>query len=114
MPTTAITKPFAITALIGSTTVVELSQLLDTVTLQYPQAATVDLDLFDPITGAPVAGATDIALVRDVTTSGAATIYRGVIPHTAALVAGVYPARVTITDGTNVRVMKGTCTARDG
>lgn len=108
------TKPFAITALIGSTTVVELSQLQDTVTLQYPQAATADLDLLDPDTGAPVSGATNITLTRDPATSGAATIYRGSIPSTAALVAGVYPARVTIADGANTRVMEGTCTARKG
>lgn len=106
--------PFAITALIGSSTVVELSELRDTVTLQYPQAATADLDLFDPITGAPVVGATDLPLARDVATSGAATIYRGVIPASVALVAAVYPARVTIVDGVNTRVMRGTCTARDG
>lgn len=105
---------FSITALIGQPTVVELSALQDQVTKQYPTNATVTLDLYDPITGAVVPNANAIALTWDNTTSGVGTIYRGVLPPTAALTPNVYPAKVHVVVGGTPVDMYGTCTARRG
>lgn len=81
--------------IVGSTNVVELTGLLDTVTGLYPTDAGVTVDILNQA-GAVVSGAGPITLAYVATTTGATTLYRGVIPSTAALVNGAtYTRRIT-------------------
>ena len=99
----------------GSTNLVELTGLQDTVTCSYPQDATVTAALAAPDT-TPVTGADNLTLAYVTPTTGAATLYRGAIPASVALVAGtIYTLTVTATDASgNKRVFTVSCTAVKG
>jgi hypothetical protein len=99
---------------VGSTNLVELTGLQDTVTGSYPTDATVTAQLLEP-KGTPVVGAESITLGYVAGTSGADTTYRGAIPATVALGAKVYTLVVTATDASgNKRVFTVQATAQVG
>jgi hypothetical protein len=82
----------------ASTNVMRLRKLRNTVTAAIPPSATVVGTVLDPA-GAPVTGATNLAMPFDATLSE----WRAVVPSTVALVApGPYKSRVvaTLPDGT--------------
>lgn len=95
---------------IGSTNLVELTGLQDTVTDAYPTDATVTATLSDD--GTPVTDAADLPCEYVSGTSGASTTYRGEIPATVSLSPKVYTLTVTATDtNDNVRVFTVAATA---
>lgn len=100
---------------IGSTNLVELTGLQDTTNDSYPQDATVTAALAAP-NGTPVTGAESITLAYVTPTTGAATLYRGAIPASVALVAGwIYTLTVTAADTSgNTRVFNVQATAVKG
>lgn len=83
---------------IGSTNVVTLTGLQDITTLAYPQDATVTGVLTD-LEGNPVDGVPTITLSYVSGTSGAGTLYRGLLAASAPLDEQLYKLRVTVTDG---------------
>lgn len=101
--------------IVGSTNLVELTGLEDTVTGAYPVDATVAGVLAAP-NGTPVPGAGTIALSYVAPSTGASTLYRGVIPSTVVLVAGtIYTLTVTAADTSgNTRVFGVEATAVNG
>jgi|SRR6185437_4220916 len=105
----------ALTLDIGSTNLITLTGLQDTVTGLYPVDATVTATLAVQSTGDVVSGAESLALAYVSPTSGAATMYRGSLPAAvaASLVIGQpYLLTVTATDTSqNVRVFYLPCSA---
>jgi hypothetical protein len=95
---------------IGSENVVELSGFRDRLTSAYPTTAAVTLALADAL-GAPVTGATAIALTLVGGTSGVLTRYRGTILHTVVLTPQTYVGTVTADVSGNRRVFTIACPA---
>lgn len=92
--------------LAGSTNVVELTAFHDTVANTYPADAAVTCDILDE-NGQVVGGGGPITLSYVALTTGAATTYRGLVPASAALVAGkLYTRRITAVGagGTGTRI----------
>jgi hypothetical protein len=99
---------------IGSTNLITLTGLKDTVTGDYPTDATVTATLYPSSSTTPVGGAENLVLAYVPTTTGAATQYRGVIPASVAatLLIQPYLLIVTATDANNnVRVFYVPCSA---
>jgi hypothetical protein len=98
----------------GSTNVVELVGLQDTVTGLYPEDATVTCDILS--NGVALAGAAGLAMPHVNGTTGADATYRGTVPATVALVVGkVYARRITAVGagGTGTRVFTKEIVATD-
>ncbi len=96
---------------VGSTNTLEIAELKNTVTGDYPTDATITADLLDA-TETPVSGASGISVAHVSGTSGESTLYQGTLLHTVALTAGAdYTARFTITAGSNVRRIDLPCIA---
>jgi hypothetical protein len=89
--------------------------LQDTTDGSYPINATVVGTLYDA-RGTAVPNATAIPLAYVNGTTGANTLYRGVIPHTVTLIVGAaYEFRATATDASgNVRPFNLACIAVKG
>lgn len=95
---------------IGSTNVVELTALRDTLTDTYPVNATVTIDLLTAV-GGTVTGVIALA-VPYVSGTGSLAKYRATIPASVALTAQTYTARITATDiSGNVRRFDLPCPA---
>ncbi|MDP9203648.1 MAG: hypothetical protein M3P26_17225 [Gemmatimonadota bacterium] len=79
-----------------ATNVIRLRKLHNTVTDAIPQTATVTGTVLDP-TGAPVSGATNLAMPFDAVLSE----WRAIVPSTVGLASGPYKSRViaTLPDG---------------
>jgi hypothetical protein len=101
--------------IVGADNDVELPDLQDTVDHSYPQTATVSFTLYDDA-GQPMTGATAVSMPFAPDDNGPGGVYRGVIPHTVALVVNAsYTLRVSATDPYgNVRPFKVLCGAIEG
>lgn len=94
-----------------STLDVELSGFRDIVTGDYPTSASGSLTLNKPDGSALISG---IAVTRDPTTSGAATIYRGEIADTVGLEDNTtYEAVLTVTISGKKRTFRATVPVTD-
>lgn len=82
--------------LIGSTNVLELTALQDTVTGAYPTDAEVTASL--ALAGQPVTGAQGLPLAYVAGTTDEETTYRGELPATVALTPRVYTLTITAAD----------------
>ena len=90
-----------------STHVIELSGFRDTVSGTYPTDGVGTLVLYNP-DGSPLVS--NVAVTRDVTTSGADTIYRGELASTVVLVKGlVYEAALTVVVSGKQRTFRVSC-----
>lgn len=86
---------------VGSTNLVELSELLDHIEGDSPTDATVTVTVLDP-TGAVLSGANSLPMPYDAT----AQVYRGVLPSTLGFVVGsAYTRVVTVVGSTGDRAV---------
>lgn len=85
-----------------STITVELLGLQDIVTRTYPTTAIVTLALYDA-NGVPLVNGGAVPLTYVTGTTGADTLYRGVVSAVLLVTPGTYEARVTAIVGDNAR-----------
>lgn len=109
------THPMSNKLTVGSTNTVALKGLRDDETRLYLNNATVVLTAIFDATLTPVPGTQNIAMPY-ISGVGRSILYRGAIPHTAALVADqTYTRRITATDAAgNVRVFDKVIVAEAG
>lgn len=112
---TITAHPMSNALIVGSTNTVSLKGLRDTETHLYLDDATVELTAILDSTDTPVAGTQNLPMPY-ISGVGRSILYRGAIPHTAALVAGeTYTRRITaVDDDGNVRVFDKVITAKAG
>lgn len=99
---------------IGSTNVLEVAELQNTVTEDYLDDATITCAIIDETTDQTVTGADNLTVSYVTDTTGANVLYRGTLSYTlsAALVEDRnYTARFTITSGANRRIIDLPCVA---